>query len=443
MRTFRIRAVAFALAFAPSLVAAQQAAQADGGARPISLAEAVHAARMNSPLSASARNQLRVGKLQEMNALGQFLPNLSVGMNAGNTSGASFFQGQFVPYQGNPWNYGKFYQGRILLFDGGQRYFSYRASQATQRANEEIETAQNYSVATTVKQQYYQVLLARELEAAGASAMQAAEVTHNISSSKVKIGALPRSDSLKSAVSIGTARLAILNARAQLRDANAALTRLVASNSPVTAIIADTSDVPRIDVDDAALFRMAEDGPGVRQALAVYDAAKQNHRATVTAQFVPQVGASYTYQTGNSSPTFNWGGGPAQSKNTSYGFQVNYNIFNGFSRELQAMQATVAEDNAEIALRDARLLAHSQLAQLIDQFRLASQTIELQQLQIAAGSEDLAVTQARYAVGQNSLVDLLTSQTALDLQRSLLVNARYSARNAKAAIEAFIGRDLK
>ncbi|HEY4352548.1 MAG TPA: TolC family protein [Paraburkholderia sp.] len=443
MTTFRIRLATLALVSAPALAAAQQVSAGDGGARPISLAEAVQLAKLNSPISATARNQLRVGKLAEMNALGQYLPNIRVGASAGNSSGASFFQGQFVPYQGNPWNYGRQYGGSILLFDGGQRYYSYRATQANQRANEETETTQNYVVTTNVKTQYYQVLLAHELEAAGASALQAAEAAHLISSSKVRIGALPRSDSLKTAVTIGTARLAILNAQAQVRDANAALTRLVASNVPVTAILADTADVPRIDVDDASLFRMAEDGPGVRQARAIYEAAKQNHRATVTSQLIPQVSANYTYSTGNSSPNFNWGGGPAQSKNTNYGFSVGYNIFNGFARELQTMQATVAEDNAEIALRDARLLAHSQLAQLIDQYRLAAQTIELQQLQIAAGSEDLAVTQARYAVGQNSLVDLLTSQTALDQQRSLLVNARYTARTAKAAIEAFIGRDLK
>ena len=443
MKIFRIQLAVLALAFAPRLVAAQQAIPADGGVRPISLDEAVHSARMNSPLSVSAHNQLRVGRMSELNALGQFLPSFRVNAGANNTSGASFFQGQFVPYTGNAWSFGKGYGAQILLFDGGQRWFAYRAAQANQRANAEIETTQSYTVATTVKQQYYQVLLARELEAAGASALRAAEVTHSISSSKVKIGALPRSDSLKSAVSIGSARLAILNAQAQLRDANAALTRLVAANDPVTAIAADTADVPRIDVDDAALFRMAETGPGVRQADAVYEAAKQNRRSTLTSQFIPQVSANYNYQTGNSAETFNWGGGPAQSKNTNYGFSVGYNIFNGFGRELQTMQAAVAEDNAEAALRDAKRFAHSQLAQLIDQFRLAAQTIELQQLQIAAGSEDLAVTQARYAVGQNSLVDLLTSQTALDQQRSLLVNARFSARTAKAAIEAFIGRDLK
>jgi outer membrane protein TolC len=83
------------------------------------------------------------------------------------------------------------------------------------------------------------------------------------------------------------------------------------------------------------------------------------------------------------------------------------------------------------------------LAQLIDQFRTAALTVDLQLLQIAAASEDLSASQSRYALGAASYLDLLTSQTVLDAQRTALINARFQARTAKAAIEAFIGRDLK
>jgi outer membrane protein len=212
----------------------------------------------------------------------------------------------------------------------------------------------------------------------------------------------------------------------------------------VTAIATDTSEVPRLDVDDASLVRMADDGPNVRQAAASFDAAKQGRRSTITSQFVPQVRASYNYgAAANLSQNFNWGGGPSASTQTYYTFSLSYPIFNNFTRELNAMQATVAADNAEAALRDARFNAKAILAQLVDQFRTAAQTVELQQLQIAAAQEDLAAQQSRYALGASSYLDLLTSQTALDSQRILLINARFTARSAKAAIEAFIGRDLK
>jgi outer membrane protein len=260
----------------------------------------------------------------------------------------------------------------------------------------------------------------------------------------VKLGQVVRNDSLKFAIQVGSARLALLNARAQLRDANAALTRLVASNTPVTAVAADTSDVPRLDMDDAELQRLADNGPTVRQAIASLEAAKQGRRSTLTSQFVPQVRAGYNYNaSGFTSPTFNWGGGPPSATQTQYFFSVGYTIFNNFTRELSTMQATVLADNAEAQLRDAKFNAKASLAQLVDQFRTAAETVELQQLQIAAAADDLAAQQSRYAVGAASYLDLLTSQTQLDAQRILLINARFSARTAKAAIEAFVGRDLK
>ncbi|MGH7653694.1 MAG: TolC family protein, partial [Gemmatimonadaceae bacterium] len=139
---------------------------------------------------------------------------------------------------------------------------------------------------------------------------------------------------------------------------------------------------------------------------------------------------------------FNWGGGPAASQ-TFYQFSVNYSIFNNFGRELATVQAKVNEDNAEAALRDAHFNAKASLAQLIDAFRTAKQTVDLQQLQIAAAEEDLAAQQSRYALGAIAYLDLLNSETLLDAQRIVLINARYTARTAKAAIEAFIGQDLK
>ena len=440
VKGIRSRIAALAILAAPTIVAAQENVE---GARPLSLNEAVRLAQMNSPTTVAARNALRVGKLTEMNAIGQYLPSLQVGASGFNSAGASFFQGQFVPYQGNPWNYGRSYTASLLLFDGGQRWFNFRAAQAFQDANVENDVLQRYFVATQVKQQYYAVLQARELEAAGASALEAAQVGLNAASTKVKVGQATRTDSLKAAIQVGNARLTLLTAHSQLRDANAALTRLVASDVPVTAIAADTADVPRLDIDDASLARMAADGPNVRQAAANYESAKQTKRATITSQFLPRISGTYQYSTGTSSPDFNWGGGPALSKNTNYGFQLSYSIFNNFGRELSTMQAAVTEENADAALRDARYNAKATLAQLVDQFRTAALTVDLQQLQIAAASEDLSATQSRYALGASSYLDLLTSQTVLDAQRTALINARFLARTAKAAIEAFVGRDLK
>lgn len=424
-----------------ALVLFAPVAVAQGTARPIALDEAVRLAQQNSPTTTQARNALRVGRLTVTNSLAQFLPNFGVNASAGNSNGATFIQGQLVPYQGDPWNYSKGYGANLMLFDGGQRWFNYRAAQANLNAGAENDVLQRFNVALLVKQQYYTVLAARETEAAAQRQLEQAEQQFKVTAARLRAGAAIRSDSLRSTIAVGSARLAIINAQNSLRVANATLTRYVASPEEVTAIASDTSEVPRIELDSAALEQLAESGPGVRQARAQLDASRGSRRAFLT-PYLPTISAYYSYRTSKSSPTFDWGGGPA-SKSTNYGFQLNYTLFNNFGRELNLMSATVAEDNAEAGLRDARLASRENVAQYLGAFRTATQTIELQLLQIAAAQDDLHAQEQRYALGSASLLDLLTSQAALDTARNALINARLQARTAKAQLEALVGRELK
>jgi outer membrane protein len=432
-----IRTAVLAVLLASSTAFGQQPAP-----RPISLDEAVRLAQHNSPTTTQARNALRVGRATVTNALSQFLPNLSVGASASNSNGITFFQGEVRPYIGDPWNYSKGYNAFLTLFDGGQRWFNYRAAQSNLRASAENDVLQQFNVALSVKQQYYGVLAARETEAAAQRQLEQAEQQLKVTSARVRAGAAIHSDSLRSAIAVGTAKLAIINAQNNLRFANASLTRLVASPAEVTAIASDTSEVPRIELDSAVIEKFAEDGPSVRQATALLDATRGSKRAALT-PYLPTVSVNYGYSTSKSSPNFDWGGGPAAGSRTQYGFNLSFSVFNNFGRELSLMTATVAEDNAQATLRDAKLAVHENLAQYLGAFRTATQTIELQLLQIAAAQDDFHAQQQRYALGSASLLDVLTSQSALDNARTGLINARLQARTAKAQLEALVGRELK
>jgi len=435
-RNFRLALFVFALL--PGLVSAQGG---DDTARPIPLEEAVRLAVQNSPFTVQSRGALRVGGLTTTNALAQFLPFVGVRASANNSSSASFFQGQFVPYTGPPWNYSKGYGASLTLFDGGRRWFNYRAAQANQVANVEGDLLARFQVALSVKQQYFAVLAAHETEAAAQRQLEQADQDLRVSSAKMAAGAAMRSDSLRSAISVGTARLALINAQNNLQVANASLTRLVASPVAVTAVTADTSEVPHIELDSAELGRLAENGPSVRQAVAALDAARGGRRAALTS-YLPTVSTSYNYSTNTISQDYNWGGGPG-SKNTSYGFSLSFNIFDNFGRELNVMTAAVNEESADATLRDARLGARQNLVTFLAAYRAAVQTIDLQLLQIAFAEEDLHTWQSRYALGASALLDVLTSQASLDGQRAQLISARLQARTAKAQIEALVGRELK
>jgi len=51
--------------------------------------------------------------------------------------------------------------------------------------------------------------------------------------------------------------------------------------------------------------------------------------------------------------------------NQSLNFSLSFPLFNNLNREVSVLHAAVAEDNAEVSLRDARFEAHQTLLQTL------------------------------------------------------------------------------
>ena len=270
--------------------------------------------------------------------------------------------------------------------------------------------------------------------------MQQAQQQLRSASLRLRAGAATVSDSLRSAVQLGNARLALLNARNNLQIGNASLTRLVASPIPVTALASDTVDQRPSIPTVAELMPLIENAPAVEQADAQLDAAQAGLRSAKTA-FMPTVNMNFSRGGSGLDPQFGIGD-KRYAYSQSLSFSLNFPLFNNLNREVTVARAAVAEDVAEASLRDARYLAQQTLVQSLGQMRIAREQVDIQFQSVAAAEEDLRVQQRRYELGATTLLDLLTSQTQLDNARTALIRARFDYRVAKAQLEALIGRDL-
>ena len=435
------RATALVLAIPFALAAQQSPVATADGARAISLDEAVRLAQHNAPATVQARNALRTTAAAVRSAYGQYIPTLQVSGSGNKAGGETFFQGKLVPYSGAPWSYSRGLSTNLELFDGGRRWFNLKAAEANVDAADASEISQRYNVALQVKQQYFAVLAARESQSASQRQLEQAAEQLKSSTAKVRAGAATKSDSLRSAIQVGNARLALLTADNNLRGANASLSRLVGTAEVVTASPADTAAMGRIVLDSAALTEMALAGPTVKQAQAALLAAQSATKAAKS-PYLPSISTSYSLSGNNTSENFDFGSGRIP-KQTSLRLSLSYTLFNGFTREENLVRSNVTEDNATAALRDAKLAQQQSLVQYLGAFRTAEQRVAIQQASIDAAEEDLRVQQQRYTLGSSTMLDVLTSQTTLDQARAALIQARYDARIAKAQVEALVGRDLK
>jgi outer membrane protein len=410
-------------------------------ARPISLDEAVRLAQRNAPATVQARGQVTTSNAALRTAYGAFLPNVNVNVGGTRTGGDRFNSaGELVPLAGDPWQYSDGISANLELFSGFRRFNTLRSVRADIASAEANETLQEFSLALNVKQQYYNVLAARESESAALAQLEQAEQQLRAAAARVAQGAATKSDSLRSVIQVGNARLALLTAQNNLRVGNATLTRLIGSPQMVTAID-DSTIAPVVALDSAQLAALADAGPGVRQAQAAVSAAGAASRSA-RAPYFPTLSLSFSRSGSGFDNRFGYG-----DKRYSYGdnlrLSLSYPLFNGFQREEQVTRTRVQEDNAVAQLRDARLAAQQQLVEHVGTLRLAEERVQIQRASVEAAEEDLRVQQQRYSLGASTLLDLLTSQTTLNQARASLIQARYDARVARAQIEALIGREIR
>ncbi|HMI32103.1 MAG TPA: TolC family protein [Candidatus Limnocylindrales bacterium] len=412
--------------------------------RPITLQEAVTLAERNALVVIQAHGQARSSGAAVRSAYGAFLPAVSLTAGATKRYGGGGTRidsnGQLVTLPSAPWSSNAGLGANVDIFTGGQRFFDLRQAKARETSADVNETASRFSAVLAAKQQFYNVLAARESQAAAASQLEQAQLQRKTAIARTAARVATRSDSLRAEIQYRTAQLAIVDSKNALETANASLTRVVGSPEPVTAAPTELSEHQGLALDDATLRQMALAGPAVQQAKADLDAAKAAQKSAWT-DYLPSLSASYS-RTGSGSgeaPEF-------VSSDFSYSgslrFTATLPLFNQFQREERIIQAKVAQDNAEASMRDARLGAEEAVTQQLGAFRSAEERVISQAATVAAAEEDLRVQQQRYAVGGSTILDVLTSQTQLNEARRDLIRARYDQRVARAQLEALVGREL-
>jgi outer membrane protein len=438
---------------APSLIVAQD------GPRPISLQEALDMARKNAPSMVQARGQMRTSTAALRAARWAFGPNLQLGYSSSTGGGGTYVGDRLVASSARGFTFSQSLGGvSLTLFDGGQKLLNVRRQEALVDQAEINEVTQSFTIQQQVKTQYYAILAARESETAANSQLAQATQQYNAASARLHAGTATRGDSLTAWVTLGNARQAILNAQYQARNANAQLTRLTGSPYEVTAIASDTTDPAPLQMSDAELFALAERGPAVRSSEAQLASARASERSS-RASYWPTISLSGSFSrtpapntrvdtVGGRAVTttlprlvYDFGGG-RMNYNWSAGLSASYQLWNSYSRESQVISAKVQSDNAEASLRNEKLLARQNMTQQLNTLRTAEAQIRLARDNLTAAEEALRVATTRYELGAGTLQDVLTAQTSANNQRTALINARFSARNARAAIESIIGREL-
>jgi outer membrane protein len=398
----------------------------------VSLDEAVRRALAVQPAMVQAEGDRRNTGASMRSAFGAFLPTFTSNASASrsNQGRIDFTTGQPIPPQ---YTYTVGLSASLDLFDGFRRLANVRAASANSDAADAGVTNQRFQVTLQTKQIFYDALAREELVRVAQAQVKRAQQQLDISVQKLHAGSATRSDSLRSAVDLGNARLALLQAEANLATAQANLGRQVGVDAPVRAE-PDTS-LPMMP--DTAVLRQdaLSSAPLVLQADAQARAASAGIWSA-RSQYFPSLTVSYNDNRQGTGTLF---GNP---ETFSWRFGLSWTLFNGGTREQQQVSASVQRDITRARAADTRRQINAQLTQQIAALGTSYTQIGIATENVAAATEDLRVNQERYRVGAGTILDLLTSQASLTQAQTDLVQARFNYSIALAQLEALVGHSL-
>jgi outer membrane protein len=427
-------AVVFVLLSVAEALSAQQ--------RGITLAEAIRRSERVQPDVIRAAGDVRTAGARRRSAWGAFLPTLSA-----SSSGSEFFSegasridpvtGLLTSGNSSNRSFSSSLSASIDLFTGFRRGAEMRAARASESAADASLVDARFQQALTTTNQFLDALAAAQLLRVRETSVRRAEEQLKVSVAKLRAGSATRSDSLRSLVTLGNARLDQLTTQTDLAAAEANLARLIGETGRVRA--ADDSAfyvvLPALD-SQALRVEAGSRSPRIQSATANAAAARATVRAS-RSSYWPSLALSAN--TG-------WNGSRANDYDLLNQRQVSlslrWNIFDGFDRELSIAQREADRDVAEASASDARLAVQADLELRLAELDAARARIEITQTSVTAAREDMRVQQERYRLGASTIVDVLTSQEALNQAEVDVVNARFDYLRAKAQLEALIGRNL-
>jgi outer membrane protein len=291
------------------------------------------------------------------------------------------------------------------------------------------------SVRQTAVQAYFQVQAAEAALAAARKSEQAFAESYKASEERHQVGIATPADKLQAQTALSQSSLQRIQAEGALRTAQGVLANTIGRVANETIAVATAAEVgagAEFDQDVGALIALAaEQRPDLiaadatwRSADADVDAALSSGMPTVS------VTADGARSKLDSAP---W------SSSSSVGLVLNIPLFTGFY-DTYRIRAAEAQREAKAAARDRlRLQVSLDVWTAYQNLVTANQSLRSTADLIASAERSEQVTLGRYKNGVGSILDLLTSQSALATARQQRVAALYEWNVSRTALAFAVG----
>ena len=256
----------------------------------VTLPEAIRRVQLTLPSMVQAQGASRSADVQKRSAYGAYLPNVTLNGNLGGSNGESRVDVfDSLTDQVNPVvvtrtsrNVGTSLNASIDLWTGLRRGADLATATATQHSADAGLVNARFQAQLQLTGAYLDALAARQTVDVRVASVRRAMEQLKVSVAKLRAGSATRSDSLRSEVNLGNARIQVINAEIQQATAEASLGRLIGARGRVEAVD-DSTYYALQPIDTTGLRAEARaQAPQVLSAQASAEAARAGVRSAYT-----------------------------------------------------------------------------------------------------------------------------------------------------------------
>lgn len=409
----------------------------------LSLDDCIELALQNRASIIIARGSEDLAKAGKRAALGAFLPNISANYRSSESKQRDIKTGSVggpefeLPDQDGS-SKGLSISGNIYLFNLSN-FYNYAAAGAEQAKAELDVINSEHDLIYSVKLSFYAYLAFVEDVDVQEEAVKRSEEQLKLINSRYELGSASLSDVLKQKVQFGNDRLALLGAGDAVVTSKATLAYTIGMdpNSDIE-FSKNYSNIQYEGSLNEAIDYALTNEPGLLASKKSVDGA--NHSVgSAMSRYLPYATASLSYSKleGTSGDTLLF---DFSSKTTSYGFNINWNIFDGFQREREITSAKVSQNNARALEAETRNLVIRDVKTAYFDIEQQNQAKEIAQDNVEAANEDLKISQEKYKLGAATILDLLDAQVSLKRAQVSLIRADFDLNLAVSKLENAMGK---
>ncbi len=126
---------------------------------------------------------------------------------------------------------------------------------------------------------------------------------------------------------------------------------------------------------------------------------------------------------------------------TSWGLNINWNIFDGLIRESQLTRARINRNNAMADFSDERNRVQLAIKKAYLELNKATAQVKVSEENVASATQDMSLAQEKYNLGAASILELLDAQVSLKDAQVSLIKARFDQNLAVARLRNEMGTE--